>query len=660
MPKETNKNGFEIKLNDLNETRKAAVGYMRNMKYQPTALAKSTEGKEGVMALFSSIMTNTESVETIDVTKDLIAIAQKFIPNTKFILTEKINQISLALQEGLAIALFVKASYEKATNFVTLQQQIQSKGKIVGEEAQKFNDIQQTSTAITLFTFASYVTYQLAGKGNTAFGKFQGIPEIFMLDNDKGISSVLYYYDKYLTTDQMISSEQDALDVTMTYFQYVMDHIIQLHGTLKITSPFTDVNFKLEKSEFAISGFERINASGATSVEFNKTEFEEIVGNREAKHLARRIVSAILSYCFKTQRNPYDAIAKYARVIMGYGFPGTGKSLLIAAVATELSERCKWLGIPFLFHPFPDNIVSTYQGGSAERAIDWFKPQSDPTRIIYAPIDDAENNLMDRSKDGVSAGVKEVIGVFLRMTEGAYSTNYGNSLIGLYTNRPEDIDKAVLSRIQKRAPIAGAVTHNDFFDQNYLWLDKHNKNLGDLVKMDEVTDYVAMSDQAKIVSISELIQTPDEIITHPVLRKVYTDVCNQYKKSNPHFYAALMYQMQKECKLFTSREARNIQTNIDTRMVDFDLPEIFWEKEEEYFLKTYDEKVNILKELMKSYMKGQSFEDIMLQESLKYMDTFIQINLSEEDREIQRYVDRLVIQMKGTERFEKLTGKKVA
>ena len=31
---------------------------------------------------------------------------------------------------------------------------------------------------------------------------------------------------------------------------------------------------------------------------------------------------------------------------------------------------------------------------------------------------------------GVSAGVKEVIGVFLRYTEGAYAVNYGNSSIG--------------------------------------------------------------------------------------------------------------------------------------------------------------------------------------------------------------------------------------
>ena len=37
---------------------------------------------------------------------------------------------------------------------------------------------------------------------------------------------------------------------------------------------------------------------------------------------------------------------------------------------------------------------------------------------------------------GVSAGVKEVIGVFLRYTEGAYAVNYGNSSIGyLLTSR---------------------------------------------------------------------------------------------------------------------------------------------------------------------------------------------------------------------------------
>ena len=34
-------------------------------------------------------------------------------------------------------------------------------------------------------------------------------------------------------------------------------------------------------------------------------------------------------------------------------------------------------------------------------------------KIIFAPVDDAENNLEERTRKGVSAGVRELIGVFL-------------------------------------------------------------------------------------------------------------------------------------------------------------------------------------------------------------------------------------------------------
>jgi hypothetical protein len=49
----------------------------------------------------------------------------------------------------------------------------------------------------------------------------------------------------------------------------------------------------------------------------------------------------------------------------------------------------------------PDTIVSTFQAALAERMMKWMSVTRDPTRIIYAPIDDAENNLEERTR-GVS------------------------------------------------------------------------------------------------------------------------------------------------------------------------------------------------------------------------------------------------------------------
>jgi SpoVK/Ycf46/Vps4 family AAA+-type ATPase len=131
----------------------------------------------------------------------------------------------------------------------------------------------------------------------------------------------------------------------------------------------------------------------------------------------------MLSYDFEAQKNPFQELGGFMPVFMGYGIPGTGKSMLIAAITTRLKEHCDTLDIPFLFHPMRDTLISTFQGGSAEKLVEWMKPMQDPTKIIFAPIDDAENSLQERT------ALKEVIGVFLRYTEGAYAVNYGNSSV---------------------------------------------------------------------------------------------------------------------------------------------------------------------------------------------------------------------------------------
>ena len=90
----------------------------------------------------------------------------------------------------------------------------------------------------------------------------------------------------------------------------------------------------------------------------------------------------------------------------------------ISATATELHDRCKDLGIKFLYHPIPQSVVSTYQGGSSENMEKWFRTTISPDMIIYAPIDDGDGKLRDRGARGTSAGVIEVVESFLVNTKG--------------------------------------------------------------------------------------------------------------------------------------------------------------------------------------------------------------------------------------------------
>lgn len=652
MP-DTSKNAFEIKLLSLEETRKKAVEYMRAVSYTPSQLANNKSNNNNatinsIVSMAVSVRAQSEKITT-QFNDCIKTLRDQFAPNAMIIPT-KLNNAFLAIQEGLAIALYVKSQYENSSNLTTLQQRKASNGKLVGDESAEFSSKLETCTAVTLFVWASYVIYALTkdSTNGTAFSKFSGIPEIGKLDPHEGIGSVIYFLNAYFKVEGMINTEQDAIDLIIAYFTYVATDVTQRKGNFKYAESYAEVTYKLEKSEFNVSGWESVETSKIVSAEFNKVKFTNIVGNAEAKHLSMRGVGMMLAYDPVTKRNPFDAIAKYARIEIGEGDPGTGKSMIIAAIATMIEERCKWLGRRFIYNPFPKNAVSTFQGGSAENVIRWFETLRDDQSIIYMPIDDAENNLMNRSNQSVSAGVREVISVFLTMTESADSLDRGNNLIGLYTNLPGMIDPAVMSRIQRRARIDGARTHADFVDQNYLELLKYQATLGDMISLAPPENYTFLEAQKPIKRVSDLNQKPEDLITHDTLREIYERAVKRYNGVYGYdFFAYMSTEVQSVCKYFTSREERNILTNVATRLCDFDYPDLFWENPEVFFLKNYDEKVGILKELMKENMKGQDFPTIKLQETLKHMNQFIRINLSKEDEAIQKYVDEMIIRAKA-------------
>jgi hypothetical protein len=279
------------------------------------------------------------------------------------------------------------------------------------------------------------------------------------------------------------------------------------------------------------------------------------------------------------------------------------------------------------------------------------KPLQDPTKLIFAPIDDAENNLQERTTQGVSAGVKEVIGVFLRYTEGAYAVNYGNSSIGLFTNLPEMLDKAVISRVQGRFKIDGARTEHDFLDQDHLWWRKLDDTIPDFVNMQGPENYSYLQDQGLAKNMGEIlnvVEKPSEDRVHAI----YDTVEKQFKINQHLFYANLYKAMQKAFPFFSSRDVRNIQSAISLRLTDFDLEEDWFENPEIYFKKDYDTKFNMLQELMRANMKGLDFSEIRRQEVVRYLDNVATIADTDFKRKVDARVNQINIENEARKAFE--------
>ena len=644
---------FPIKNSELATLRDEATSYLKGVQWDQGHKAKNRDKnkKDESILLYLSKANGNNTSQVVSVSKSVLGLKKRLLPDSVAIPLH-LNEALYALQEGLTMGIWLKDSYYDGSGLSGLNER---KSDLDNAQRREFDSKQHTATAFMLFGTAYRVLYNLTPKASDDLSvlknKFAGIPELSFMSPIKGISCMLFYYDKYLNHPEIITKDQDVVDFTVVYFEAIIAEIQLRIGSLEYTETITDRTYKLEQSEFAISGWENIFEGTAKSIEFNKIQFEEIVGNRDAKHFARRLTERLMSYDFATKKNPFQELGGFMPVFMGYGIPGTGKSMLIAAIATRLKEHCDNLDLPFLFHPMPDTLISTFQGGSAEKMVQWMKPMQDPSKLIFAPIDDAENNLQERTAQGVSAGVKEVIGVFLRYTEGAYAVNYGNSSIGLFTNLPEMLDKAVISRVQGRFKIDGARTIPDFVDQDYLWWNKLDKTMPGFVNMNDPKDYTYLSEQGLAKNLGEILKQAEKPSEERVL-DMYEKTEEKYKDTEHLFYAELYKNIQKSFPFFSSRDIRNIQSAVSLRLTDFDLPEDWFENPEVYFKQQYDVKFGMLQELMRDNMKGLNFSDIRRQEVVRYLDNVATIADTDFKRKVDKRIHDMNIQQEARKQFE--------
>ncbi len=635
-----------IKEEDLKEFKEQITGYLKSVNWNPDEKQRKGNEQIDLSFLIHNKAIGADVEDSISILKNAVRIS-----DDRTILSNSVNFVLNAVRKGYMIGAHLAQLYEQSSRLESLIHR-NKEGSLHRSETPEFHEKMETKAAVLIFTMAYYIVWEInqhredeVSSINIDFG---GIPEIKINRPSSATRCSLYYYAAYLERSGVVKTDLEFIKITLQYFERLVEEIKVRKDSLKYADFFINNHYKLEHTEFLVQGFETQFHGAASSISFNSIKMGEIVGNRKAKHMFTRFAERLLCHDMEVGKNPMMELGGLPSITMGDGKPGTGKSMLIAATATLLRDRCEMLNIPFLFWPLPENIISTYQGGSAERAIEWFKPMADPNKIIFAPIDDAENNLEERTRQGVSAGVREFIGVFLRNTEGAYAINNGNRMISLFTNIPDQIDKAVLSRIQFRTSIDGAKVCEDFIDQDYIWWSKYEKLSPGFVNMKKPQGYEFMSDQKAIKTLSDITFDNFEFSQIGV-KEIYNEALNNGDPKSHEFFALFYQQVQKSYPFFSSRDLRNIQKAVDARLIDFDLPEIWWEQPEQFFLKSYDDKLVMLKDLMKENLGGMGFAEMRLREALFYIDTMVRINETGVERNIKEAAKRMYIADKANE-----------
>ena len=169
------------------------------------------------------------------------------------------------------------------------------------------------------------------------------------------------------------------------------------------------------------------------------------------------------------------------------------------------------------------------------------------------------------------------------------------------------------------------------------------------VRMKAPAGYDYLSNQKSGVSLNEVVSNSN-VPTESRVRRVFEKTVEQSKITEHKFFAELFAALKSEFPFFTSRDVRNIQRSIDGRVMDFELPSEWFENPETFFRQTYAVKKVMLTDLMKQNMKGLSFADIRLNETIRYLDNMVRIQDTGRERRITELATEFEIRREAERR----------
>ncbi len=152
------------------------------------------------------------------------------------------------------------------------------------------------------------------------------------------------------------------------------------------------------------------------------------------------------------------AYVKSSKNILLYGPPGTGKTMIAKACSNMIDA-------PF-FEVKASSLLSKYFGESEKIIAQLFKEATEnQPSIIF--IDEIDSIILSRKTD-INEGTRRVIGQMLTEIDGFSADKSSKVIIIAATNRPWDLDDALLSRFQKKIyiPLPDQKSRERIFELN--------------------------------------------------------------------------------------------------------------------------------------------------------------------------------------------------
>ena len=250
-------------------------------------------------------------------------------------------------------------------------------------------------------------------------------------------------------------------------------------------------------------------------------KFSDIIGMNDMKQTLYEIIIV-------PQIRPdfFTGIRKPQRGILLFGPPGTGKTMIAKAIASECKST--------FFNISASSLTSKWVGESEKTVKSLFKiAYKKVPSIIF--IDEIDSILSKRSENENEA-TKRLKTEFLIQFDGLGSNTNAKLLVIAATNRPMDLDEALLRRLPKRV-YCGPLDEDGRFEFIKKVINRVETNLSD----DDIREIAKKTND---YSNSDLMELCREAAYQPV-RELTTDEILKIKKFRPLVKQDLLNAVQK-------------------------------------------------------------------------------------------------------------------
>ena len=251
-----------------------------------------------------------------------------------------------------------------------------------------------------------------------------------------------------------------------------------------------------EKTEIKLIHEENNKLSDEIKVD-NKIKLSDIVGQQNAKNKIKVLI--------KYLENPEKFGPWAPKNILFYGLPGTGKTMLVKALANELEVQLHLIKAT--------SLIGEHVGDSASKIHDLFKKASEKSPSIIF-IDEMDAIALDRSFQSLRGDVSEIVNSLLTEMDGI---NENESVITIgATNNPTSLDYAVRSRFEEEIEFK---LPNDnerltILENNLKTMPlDYDLNLGKIVKLTKGLSGRDLKEKILKTALHNAIANDEDIIT---------------------------------------------------------------------------------------------------------------------------------------------------